>query len=326
MLKDDVQFFNFNYTLDDIKKHCERCGRVCYKSEDKITDDSSEKFIRNLINSKHYSVLEHGTVYLIIKIENENNYINTELYKKYQRNKFSKVNIVTDIPDNGTLHPWDEGYKAGIPKAYITTNYRVIVENHWEDDLKFISQPTKYHEMRYTLFIRCDRGVGEEILRHRLFSYSKESTRYCRYSLGKFGSQITTIIPEADFPDFEEGQYKYINNSDQIGMWNLEDDISVKEPLRVFDYDSIEYIYLKSNIESEKGYMKLINNGWTAQQARRVLPLSLKGDFVMSGFLSDWKHFNSLRYNQTTGPVHPDMLHISTKINNIFKNNNINIF
>ena len=111
------------YTLQDIYKDIERAARVSYKSEDKITEDSAEEMVKRLINMKHYSPLEFGTVYL--KFPNTS--LGEVYVEKYETNHFSAVTITKDST------------------RYVTTNYRVIVENHWEDDLKYMCEPTKYH-------------------------------------------------------------------------------------------------------------------------------------------------------------------------------------
>jgi thymidylate synthase (FAD) len=81
-------------------------------------------------------------------------------------------------------------------KAYITTNARVIFENGWEDDLKYMCEPTEFHEKRITVKFTCSIGVCREILRHRRMSFLNESTRYCNYSKSKFGNELTYIIPQ----------------------------------------------------------------------------------------------------------------------------------
>ena len=129
-------------------KHIETCGRVAWKSEDRITEDSYIKFIDMLKGVNHGSVLEHGTVYLYVELksgigptemDNRSSLVNNYLF-----NKYSKV-----IKD---------GYKR-----YITTNYRVLVENTWLDDLKYQCEPTKHHEKRYTVRFVCDRGVSHKL-------------------------------------------------------------------------------------------------------------------------------------------------------------------
>ena len=144
------------YTLQDIYKDIERAARVSYKSEDKITEDSAEKMVERLINMKHYSPLEFGTVYL--------KFPNTSLsevdVEKYETNHFSAVTITTDST------------------RYVTTNYRVIVENHWEDDLKYMCEPTKHHKRRITVKFITNRAMTHELVRHRSMSFMQESQRY----------------------------------------------------------------------------------------------------------------------------------------------------
>ena len=157
-------------------KHIETCGRVAWKSEERITDDSYIKFVDMLKGVNHGSVLEHGTVYLHMKGGEA-----SENLQGYYKNKYSVVKrikedfIITDL--------------------YITTNYRVLVENNWLDDLKYQCEPTEFHEKRYTVRFVCDRGVSHEFVRHRTFSFTQESTRYCNYSKDKFGNEITCIKP-----------------------------------------------------------------------------------------------------------------------------------
>ena len=116
-----------SYTYNDIIKHIELCGRTCYKSEDKITDSSAEKFVNMLKSNHHMSVLEHGTVYLTIPIDLHKTpqYVieQSHIINHYQANPYSIVNFNNE----------ENTY-------YITTNYRVLIENGWEDDLKYIEQ------------------------------------------------------------------------------------------------------------------------------------------------------------------------------------------
>ena len=141
------------YTIEAIKKHIELCGRTCYKSESKITNTSAEKFVDMLNSNKHRSVLEHGTVYLYDVL------FTSSILNKYCENPYSIVNMESrDI--------------------YITTNYRVIIENGWEDDLKYIcKEPSYFHVKRHTFRITCSKAIANEIVRHRNFSFSQESTR-----------------------------------------------------------------------------------------------------------------------------------------------------
>ena len=138
--------------ISGIYKQIERCGRTCYKSESNITEDSAKPFVDRMIKSNHLSMLEHGTVYLKVPFSPSIN--------KYSENPYSKSKV----------YDMD-------PTCYITTNYRVIVENNWFDDLKYLCEPTEYHEKRVTVRFTTDRGVSHEFVRHRVFSFAQESTR-----------------------------------------------------------------------------------------------------------------------------------------------------
>ena len=162
--------------LSGLYKHIEICGRTCYKSEDKITKVSSEKFIENLIKREHTAMLEHGTVYL--KVSNEE--VDANWINKYAVNPYSKV-----IPHTHN----------GVNNWYITTNLRVIHENNWYEDLKYRVNPTRYHERRYTFKLTTDRGVSHELVRSRTMSFAQESTRFCNYTKDKFNSELTFICP-----------------------------------------------------------------------------------------------------------------------------------
>ena len=134
--------------LEGVYKQIEKVGRVCYKSEDKITEDSAKPFVDRMIKSGHGAMLEHGTVYLKFlwnggTCELCNQALPCKLLDKYCTNKYSIVNY------NGN-------------DIYITTNFRVLVENGWLDDLKYICEPTEYHERRVTVHFVCDRGVSHK--------------------------------------------------------------------------------------------------------------------------------------------------------------------
>ncbi len=185
IIKPSVEILD-NITPVEVLKKLELCGRVCYKSEDKITDESAVKFISNIIKQGHESVLEHVS--------------------------FS---------------------------------------------VRFI----------------CDRGVSHEIVRHRIASYSQESTRYCNYSKGDFDGQITVIEPLYLEPGTE-------------------------------GYE----IWKKACQEAEDNYFKLLQYGCTAQEARAVLPNSLKTEIVMTANVREWRHFLKLR---TSKAAHPQIKEVA---------------
>ena len=167
----------------------ELVGRTCYKSEDKITEDSAAKFVAGLIKRGHEAMLEHVSI---------------------------TVTFVTD------------------------------------------------------------RGISHEIVRHRLASYAQESTRYCNYSQDKFGHELTFIIP--DFLEYGSEGFK---------LWK----------------DEMKQV--------EKTYFAMLEAGHTPQEARSVLPNSLKTELVMTANLREWRAFFKLRAANSTGAAHPQMLEIT---------------
>ena len=170
----------------EILRNIEVCGRVCYKSEALVTDNSAEPFIRRILQSGHESVIEHEKI---------------------------------------------------------------------------------------TVKIICDRGVTHEIVRHRIASYSQESTRYCNYSKSKFGSELTFVKPVF-----------WSEDSQEYGIW--------KQQMQLI----------------EDSYIKLIQLGATPEQARSILPNSLKTEIVVTMNLREWRHFFKLR---TSKRAHPQMREIS---------------
>ena len=167
----------------------EKAGRTCYKSEDKITDESAKKFVDGLIKRNHEAMLEHSFL-----------------------------------------------------------------------SIRFI----------------YDRGVSHELVRHRLASFAQESTRYCNYSQDKFGNELTFIKPL--FFDEDTNEYR---------LW--------EHAMRV----------------AESDYMMMLNAGRTAQEARSILPNSIKTEVVMSTNYREWRHFFKLRAARATGPAHPQMEEIT---------------
>lgn len=278
--------------LEGVYKQIEKVGRVCYKSEDKITEDSAKPFVDRMIKSGHGAMLEHGTVYL--KVINKGlslcNYEKDHIEDKYINNPYSKV-VFGKYPK---YNSYEEKLKA-TQEVYITTNYRVLVENGWLDDLQYICEPTEFHERRVTVHFVCDRGVSHEFVRHRVMSFAQESTRYCNYSKDKFGNELTFIKP--CWLDIPTGQYVYWD-----GDWC--DINKMKIQLPEGEHKDIDaFLWTLNNAETH--YILLINSGWKPQEARAVLPNSLKTELVVTGFTSDWNHFFDLRARGTTGAPHP---------------------
>lgn len=280
LIKPYFEIWEQSAGLEGVYKQIERVGRVCYKSEDKITEDSAKPFVNRMIKSGHGAMLEHGTVYLFCPTEE---YVDSngdvQYYnplEKYQNNNYSAL-----VDSN-----------EGI---YVVTNLRVLVENGWMGDLQYLCEPTESHEKRITVHFVCDRGVSHEFVRHRVMSFAQESTRYCNYSKDKFGNELTFIIP--CWLDIPTGHYTYWD-----GDWCDIDKMKIQLPEGEHkDIDA--FLWTLDNAEAH--YTLLINSGWKPQEARAILPNSLKTELVVTGFISDWNHFFDLRARGTTGAPHP---------------------
>lgn len=267
--------------IDGVYKQIEWAGRHCYKSLDKITENSAKEFVDRMIKLGHGAMLEHGTIYLTIDGEDPN-------LSKIQSNPHTKVNLV----------PYEVLTESNYTisyKAYITTNLRVLVENNLKELLCYQVEPTEHHEKRITVKWILDRVTGESFLRHRVFSFARESTRYCDYSKDKFGNDITYIIPS--WLDLPEGKY-----SDWDNDWCDVSELKLLYP-EVDNLSDPANCFLQSIKNAEYYYFMLINRGWKPQQARQVLPFAVCSPLVMTGFESDWEHFFSLR---CSSKAHPD--------------------
>ena len=291
LIKPKFEILEQQSGIDGIYKMIELAGRTCYRSEDKITEDSAKGFVDRMIKSGHGAMLEHGTVYLhphiTVKESHDDNIRNgwidwaPEFAKKYRKNPYSKILLM----DND---------------IYVTTNYRVLVENNWLDDLKYLCEPTEYHAKRVTVKFVCDRGVSHEFVRHRVFSFAQESTRYCNYSKDKFGNEITFIIP--CWTTLPEGSIE-LGSYDGRSIKYKDDTVYEDTPM----YPEIDFV--KSLCESEMYYLQLLGQGWKPQQAKAVLPNALKTELVMTGFVSDWKHFFELRDDNSAHPQAQELAH-----------------
>jgi thymidylate synthase (FAD) len=141
LVKSNVELIEQGSGLEGVYRQIEQVSRTCYKSEDKITEDSAKEFVQRMLNSGHLAMLEHGTVYLTIPITQQNSY----RIDSYKVNNYTKVKL--DI--NNKIY-------------YITTNLRVLVENDWIDGLKYLCEPTEHHDKRYTMKFTIDRGVSHK--------------------------------------------------------------------------------------------------------------------------------------------------------------------
>lgn len=295
-------------TEKDPVKKIEQVARVCYKSEDKIKEGSAEKMVKGLVRSKHYAMLEHGSVaislceedysYMINKINELKCYSGFNSFLRYTA--LATTNIVS-----GNFRAWREFLEGcvrdNIPVlrgvADILFKYNPIfegIDRIWLIDGKSkmsYSDPVEIKDMSdLTLLERlvhedvtikwiCDRGVSHEIVRHRVASFAQESTRYCNY--GESGD-VVFIDPSYMWRDMDEEQVKYLKHYWQINME-----------------------------QAERAYMMMLDRGATPQMARSVLPNSLKTEVVMTASLDEWVHFFSLRALGTTGKPHPQMEEIA---------------
>lgn len=235
--------------LEGMLKHIELAGRTCYKSEDKITLNSAKAFVEGLKVKHHLSVLEHGTVYLnILPEEDDLGFIDC-----FMHNKYTKCRRIM---------------RNGIGYA-ITTNFRVLVENSWEDALKYLCNPTWAHAKRVTVKFTTCIHVYKDITRHRLASFSIESTRYCNYSKNKFGKRLN-FVKAAPY-----------DNSSWLNK------LVYRTCLKVIEWS----------------YLFLVNHGWKAESAAELLPQATKADVVMTKFVEDWYHVFGLRADTHAHPL-----------------------
>lgn len=245
---------------------------------------TAEPFVKSLMKNGHGAMLEHGTVYLKISYTSsftDDNYLNArDSIAFFSRNKYSKVVEKTEDPSR--------------VDNYITTNYRVIWENQREQDLKYLCEPTEFHEKRVTVRFTCNRQISHEFVRHRVFSFGQESTRYCNYTKNKFGEELTFINP----------------------CWLTTEELPNKNNIKELKAKT-EVLHYFQNVENS--YFKLIEFGWLPQQAATILPNALKTELVMTGFIKDWKHFFDLRALGTTGAPHPQAKELALPLYEEFK-------
>lgn len=264
LIENKIEKLEQKHDLFGIYEQIEIAGRTAYKSLDKIEYDengrskTAKEFVDKMIELGHGSPLEHGTVYLLISGKDN-------IIKNYYYNKYSTCNLLPYPDNNGSL-VWA-----------VTTNYRVMVENNALDDLRSICEPTEYHEKRTTFRLTCARVQADSFVRHRVFSFLMESTRYCNYSDGKFDNEITVVEP-IGWDDFSVVQQNLF-----FGVWNY----------------------------AEDNYMTLIKTGVKPEDARDVLPLQLKTELIMTGTESQWEEFFKLRISDH---AHPDAKYIAEQI------------
>lgn len=268
-----------DFSLIGIKKFIERCGRVCYKSEDRITDDSYEKFVNMLVKKDHTRPLEFGTVHLKIS--------SGMLFEEF----------LQDLVDYKLYNPTWIKYKKLPEYTYITTNYR-----HYLQIIKkcpyiaeyFTEQDNCYYPSRYTVHMVLSRGIMDEFRTHVSLSHLAESTRYCNYSKDKFDNQVTFVIPNW-CNSLKEGS---------------------KQNYPPFEINKDEIIFMDALQNVQNSYLSLLKLGWTPQQARDILSLSVKSELVSCGFKDAWENFF---YRRCANDAHPMAREIAIPLQKRFK-------
>ena len=286
LIKQSFQFVNQKgFTLKDIYKHIEYCARISYKSQDKITDTSYEKFVNMLESRGHDRPLEFGTVHLKMILPDFQGFMNSLLTIGILNNIWIKHAYVGDV-------------------IYITTNYRYYLDIiKYFPNVKeyFTEEDNEYYPKRYTIHMVLDRGVMDEFRTHVGLSHLAESTRYVNYSKEKFGSEITFIKP--CWLNVPEGKYNHCvmvsKNSPDVRIECVGSD----EIGKYYNTEENEGVFLNGLVQSELTYLHLINNiKWTPQQARSVLPLGIKSELISCGFENAWENFF---YRRDAPDAHP---------------------
>ena len=291
LIKPSVEIINQEPGKLGLFRHIEKCGRTCYKSEDKITEESAERFVHMLVNRGHTAMVEHGTVYLAIPMTT----YAPEAVNTYLNNPYSKVNECNEFI-------FKDKYGDSVSAWCVTTNFRVLLQNNCLEDLEFLCEPTEHHVKRVTVRFVIDRGVSHEFVRHRVFSFAQESTRYCNYSKDKFGHECTFIIPTW-CSNLTEGHLDYYRNGKEMteSLGYHEPGTLILETLKDFCNEG-EVTWAYSCKVAENQYSNLLLMGWTPQQARAVLPNSLKTELIMTGTIEQWLEFFKLRCARDAHP------------------------
>lgn len=257
LIKQSFKFINqTDFSLVGIKKHIERCARVSYKSEDKITDTSYEKFVNMLESRGHDRPLEFGTIHLKMSSSQFDALQMLLIKNKVYNNCWIKYNVI-------------DTEKESI--CYITTNYRYYLELcKYDKGVSEYLDPSDslFYPKRYTVHMILDRGVMDEFRTHVGLSHLAESTRYCNYSKDKFNNELTFIDP----------------------CWEIKTANERITPEGThMSSDSLEFLTALN--EAEDHYLSLLAKGWTPQQARSVLPLCIKSELISCGFEDAWENF-----------------------------------
>lgn len=273
----------------------ERAGRVCYKSEDKITEDSAEGFVRRMIQRGHLAMLEHGEYIFLLDDYKILDNVAFALRRIKEDTGRSIMLTATNIDErpiiSGNVRVWREFMAADTgAKDYFAGKLDPVYVADLVPEWERVDDPRVHpihaadlrgdiehlvHE-RQTVLFTVDRGVSHEFVRHRVFSFAQESTRYCNYSQGRFGGELQMI-----------------------------------EPCYLTPHTEMYDLWKRSCMSDEVTYFTMLNYGLQPQEARAILPQSTKTELVMTGALWAWDHFFDLRARQMTGPAHPQAVEVA---------------
>lgn len=312
------------YDLDSIFKHIARCARVCYQSTPKNKDENAYDFLVRTIFKGHdflgYSKINVNDRFERILAQNSYGDVDlTSLHLSCCEHATVHLKFPTFIPNavdrcvNVYSHNKYSRSKNHNGYIYVTTNLRVIIENYAVDTLDFIDATPNcpYYIPKPTVCFITDIGASRELNRHRVNSVSEESTRYCAYDKGKFGNGITVAklpwIPdvdnEIDFSDYTNG---FFNDNEIFNNECIEEQYTD-------NWTAVDWFFYGLQI-CDLVYRKTRELGWTAQQAREILPLNTKTQVVHTAFVDDWEHWIALRSNEVSGKVHPMMNELAKQL------------
>jgi len=319
LIKPSYEIIEQGPGLQGIYDMIEKCGKISYKSEAK-GGETAKRFVEARVKEGHGAVLEFGTIYLKIEIGSplyDNNYLlGMGTLGFYKHNPYSKV-----IARDETVEA--DGHKFPLSCYYVTTNYRVLVENGRLSDYdKYGCDATEYHEKRYAVKFITDIGLGRDFLRHRTMSMVQESTRYVNYSKEKFGGHLTFVIPpwigmpECENITYWDDDWVDLNENKIICKGN---DSRTSEWLFALDFAEARYRALTNDWSERTGVDEEEKTPWQAQMAREVLPLATKTELVLSGFKDSWIHFFCLRSDiAATGKAHPMSVQLANPLRDEF--------
>ena len=276
--------------IDGVYSAVRANAAVCYQTDVEKMKLSPREFVENVIlKQAHGRALEFGTVYLKISLKY---YEDSLVYTKYRYNMYTKEKVVNESDDTFTV--------------YITTNLRVIMQGDYKTDYeawqhgydknwltdveKYWCEPTEYHFKRRTFGMFLSRGASDDLRTHITLSSMCESTRWCNYSKGKYGSQLTGIKPY--WIDFK--------TKDPVEVKTYHDGSIDNEQIRVFNEN--DYQFVASMALEEMEYMKHADEGLQAQQLKRLFPLWGKCELRLCGFDDAWDNFMWRRIDSHADP------------------------